>query len=294
MAPLPPPGNLLSFAPPALPPELTATLAASDTPLLMLPVRLETRFFAQPDGATQELRVRVYPDQIHIDSHEPALSQDEFLWGQHFWQQIWRAGRNEAAERLAWQQLCDRFDAHRAAWIARALSPSNIADWPSAPIPADKPLPAEPKLTAATMLKDPNGGSWQRAPLARAMPQRWIAVATARGALVAYALGAPVDREPAVGPDPQDKSEATPEQPAIDAGMQWMVDFNDAEKHGMAMRMKVPAAVAQQGIDALVVFGVSSLDPAAASAAIASLLDAHHYTDGLGFLRVGTPTNNST
>jgi len=32
---------------------------------------------------------------------------------------------------------------------------------------------------------------------------------------------------------------------------------------------------------------------AAASIAIASLLDAHHYTDGLGFLRVGTPTNNS-
>src|SRR6185369_836288 len=165
------------------------------------------RFFAQPDGATQELRVRVYPDQIHIDSHEPALSQDEFLWGQHFWQQIWRAGRDEAGERLAWQQLCDRFDAHRAAWIARALSPTNIADWPSAPIPADKPLPAEPKLTAAAMLKDPTGGSWQRAPLARAMPQRWIAVATARGALVGYALGAPVDREPAVGPDPQDKTE---------------------------------------------------------------------------------------
>ncbi len=55
----------------------------------------------------------------------------------------------------------------------------------------------------------------------------------------------------------------------------------------------MPTAIAQQGIDALVVFGVSSLDPAAASAAIASLLDAHHYTDGLGFLRVGTPTNNS-
>jgi hypothetical protein len=70
--------------------------------------------------------------------------------------------------------------------------------------------------------------------------------------------------------------------------MRWMVDFTDAEQHGMALRLKVPAAVAQQGIDALVVFGVSSLDPAVASTAIASLLDAHHYTDGLGFLRVGT------
>ncbi len=290
---LPPPGNLLSFAPPALPPELAATLAQSDVPLLMLPVRLETRFFALPDAANQELRVRVYPDQVHVDSHEPGLSQDEFLWGQHFWQQIWRAGRNEAAERLAWQQLCDRFDAQRAAWIARALSPTNVGDWPNAPVAADKPLPVEPKLSPAQMQKDPTAGTWQRAPLARAMPQRWIAVAAARGALVASALGAPVDREPAVGPNPNDTVAPSDERLAIDEGMRWMIDFNDAEKHGMALRMKVPTAVAQQGIDSLVVFGVSSLDPAAAQKAIASLLDAHHYTDGLGFLRVGTPTNNS-
>jgi hypothetical protein len=287
------PANIVAFVAPALPPELTATLAASDVPLLMLPVRLETRFFPLPDGTNLELRVRVYPDQVHVDSHEPGLSQDELLWGQHFWQQIWRAGRNEAGERLAWQQLCDRFDAQRAAWIARALSPTNIGDWPAAPVPPDQPLPVEPKLAPAAMQKDPTGGTWQRAPLGRAMPQRWVAVATARGGLVASGMGAPVDREPAVGPNPNDTVAAPEDQLAVDDGMRWMVDFNDAEKHGMALRLKVPTAVAQQGIDALVVFGVSSLDPAAASSAIASLLDAHHYTDGLGFLRVGTPTNNS-
>jgi hypothetical protein len=290
---LPPPVDLLAFAAPALPPELTATLAASDVPLLMLPVRLETRFFPLPDAANQELRVRVYPDQVHVDSHEPGLAQDEFLWGQHFWQQIWRAGRNEAGERLAWQQLCDRFDAQRAAWIARALSPTNVEDWPTTPVAADEPLPTEPKLAPAPMQPDPTGGTWQRAPLARAMPQRWIAVATARGGLVGVGVGAPVDREPAVGPNPNDTAGAAEDQLAVDAGMRWMVDFDDAEKHGMALRLKVPTTVAQQGIDALVVFGVSSLDPAAGASAIAALLDAHHYTDGLGFLRTGTPTNNS-
>ena len=290
---LAPPGNIVAFAAPAVPPELTTTLAASDVPLLMLPVRLETRFFPLSDGTNQELRVRVYPDQVHVDSHEQGLSQDEFLWGQHFWQQVWRAGRDEASERLAWQQLCDRFDAQRAAWIARALSPTNIGDWPAAPVSPDQPLPVEPQLAPAPMQKDPTGGTWQRAPLARAMPQRWIAAATARGGLVAFGQGAPVDREPAVGPNPNDTVAAPEDQLAVDEGMRWMVDFDDAEKHGMALRLKVPTAVAQQGIDALVVFGVSSLDPAAASNAIAALLDAHHYTDGLGFLRVGTPTNNS-
>jgi hypothetical protein len=56
---LPSPGDLLSFVGAALPPELTATVAPSDAPLLMLPVRLETRFFPLPNAAMQELRVRV-------------------------------------------------------------------------------------------------------------------------------------------------------------------------------------------------------------------------------------------
>jgi hypothetical protein len=289
---LPPPINLTALTVPAIPPELAATLAPSDQPLLLLPVRLETRFFPLADG-TQELRVRVYPDQIHVDAHEPALSADERLWGQHFWEQTWRAGHDAAAERVAWQQLADRFDAQRAAWIARSLAPTNVQDWPTAPVPADKPLPAPPQLASAPVIADAAGGSWQRTPLARAMPQRWIAVATARGSLVSVALGAQVDREPAVGPDPHDKNEPPADQPAIDEGMRWMVDFDEAERHGLALRLKMPSAIAQQGIDALVVFGVSALEPKQASTAIASLLDAHHYTNGLGFLRVGTPTNNS-
>ena len=65
--------NPTAFTVPTLPPELTAVLAPSEHPLLLLPVRLETRFFAVANGS-QELRIRVFPDQIHVDSHEPALS----------------------------------------------------------------------------------------------------------------------------------------------------------------------------------------------------------------------------
>ena len=42
-------------------------------PAVLFPVRLETRFFPQADGSS-ELRVRVYPDKVHIDSHEPELT----------------------------------------------------------------------------------------------------------------------------------------------------------------------------------------------------------------------------
>ena len=52
-------------------------------PLVLFPVRLETRFFPQSDGSS-ELRVRVYPDKVHIDTHEPELTEDELTWGRHF------------------------------------------------------------------------------------------------------------------------------------------------------------------------------------------------------------------
>ena len=99
-------------------------------PLVLFPVRLETRFFPLADGST-ELRVRVYPDKVHIDSHEPELTADELTWGQHFWEETWRAGNDVERSKAAWQQLADRFDPPRAAWVARALKPLNPADRPA-------------------------------------------------------------------------------------------------------------------------------------------------------------------
>ena len=76
-----------------------APLCPGDLPLVLLPVRLETRFFTLADSST-ELRVRVFPDKIHLDSHEPDLTADEQTWGQHYWEQNWRAGDLKAEARV--------------------------------------------------------------------------------------------------------------------------------------------------------------------------------------------------
>src|SRR5512134_2676348 len=121
---------LPSTVQPQLPPLMLAEVSPADRPLALFPVRLETRFFRQPDGSS-ELRVRIYPDRIHIDSHEPDLTPAEEVWGKHYWTQVWRAGEDAQAQSNAWRQLADRYDAQRAAWIVRALRPTNMEARPT-------------------------------------------------------------------------------------------------------------------------------------------------------------------
>jgi len=95
--------------------------ALTNEPIALLPVRLETRFVAPNDDEaprlqkgmggrlrdfnrsepeTQELRIRVYPDQPHVDSHETELTVQEEQWGRTFWAQVWFACQPpERAER---------------------------------------------------------------------------------------------------------------------------------------------------------------------------------------------------
>ena len=80
----------------AVPPALNVELGPSTLPLALLPVRLETRFFAN------ELRVRIYPDKVHLDSHDPALDADELLWGKRFWELQWP---DQQKQREAWRML---------------------------------------------------------------------------------------------------------------------------------------------------------------------------------------------
>ena len=61
------------------------------TPVLFLPVNIETRFMDGPDGRA-ELWLRVYPDQIAINSHEPELTAQEIADGTTYWDAVWRAG----------------------------------------------------------------------------------------------------------------------------------------------------------------------------------------------------------
>jgi hypothetical protein len=267
-------------------PELGTELSFGPArPLVLFPVRLETRFFAQADGSS-ELRVRVYPDQVHIDSHEPGLTAEELTWGRHFWEQSWRAGNDEERRKAAWRQLADRFDGPRSAWITRALRPLNPEDRPAEPLVADQPLPKAPRFPSSATKTE----TWERAPLTRVLPNFWAVLGYKNGKVVVNVKGSPIPELLRTGPDPA----ATSDEVA-DEGMKWMIDFDEAEKFGMGIRAKLAQEDAAAGLDFLLVMGVKdSLDGTSDwTARLAELFDAHHYTGGLSFVPQGTPSNNT-
>ena len=68
-------------------------------PIALFPVRIETRFQMVTDNP--RLQIRVYPDEILADSHEPSLTQQEIDAGHAYWTASWPNG--ETLE--AWQSL---------------------------------------------------------------------------------------------------------------------------------------------------------------------------------------------
>lgn len=296
MAPLPPFTTQTTLPPPDsadAPPELAEVLLPGDVPVLLLPVRLETRFATLPDGST-ELRVRVFPDTVHLDAHEPELTAAERDWGQHYWEQDWRGGLATEVRSAAWQQLADRFRAPRAAWIARATRPVNADQRPQVSTAPDADLPVAPQFPDTPTT--PDDSAWRSAAQARLMPDRWVAVLSSSGKPSIVVTGRDVAASLAVGPDPTRVVVTVADNElAIDPAMAWLVDFKEAEAAGMGLRVAVPPAVLSAGIDSLHVMGVRAAGtPDDAAAAVAGLLDAHHYTDGLEILPFGTPSSNTT
>jgi hypothetical protein len=137
------------FATMALPQQMVGKLSDA-YPMLLFPVRLETRFKIVDIRGQEsyELWVRVYPDDCVIDTFEPTLSDVEAENVRIYWIEMWRAGGIETLERGAWRGLVGSHGSGRAAWIEQQYRPLNLANKPAKStetdliltIPTDTPL----------------------------------------------------------------------------------------------------------------------------------------------------------
>lgn len=247
-------------------------------PAVLLPARIETRF----DAAAKFLRIRIYPDDICAETHEPLLTEVEAKAGEAYWDALWKSNKVED-EQAAWRMLVKRFGAHRTAWVVLKTLPTNLAKRP-----AGKPdiprLPRKPR-------------SWTQAAKTSVLPDRWIAIGyRPLPRLEVRAEGNPVKRGLVLTLSPSEEERPRTDLSnglKIDDDILWTVDYNAALAAGMAINLPLDDLDLVQGFDRLIVVGAAGLDPMAGQSLLEHLFEAHHYSRGIEFLRQGTPTNNT-
>jgi hypothetical protein len=257
------------------------------TPLLLLPVNIQTRFMDVLGGGP-ELWVRIYPDQIAINSHETALTAQEIADGQSYWNLVWSAGNPPPevdAVKAPWRGLAALYGAQRAAWIALQTTPSNLPAQPAGPTPAGtapNPAPVFPALAT-------RASSWTQPATVAALPDAWTVVLVSGNVTTPY-RGSAITPNLAAGLTPG--GAALPPGSPVDPGMKWQVDFDAALAAGMALKIPLTQQQRASGFERIFVYGVRARDTAGGDT-LATLLNAHHYTDGFSLVPQGAPTNNT-
>lgn len=272
-------------------------------PIALFPVRLETRY---GDNAAA-LQIRIYPDAANIQRHTDGLTAAEQSAGRAYWQAQWDARpaqtdeesdeqfrmRQQRAQAL-WAEMVRALRAPRAAFVVRVMRPANAAllDQPGVPIVA----PTFPDdVTTASRLS--------AQPIAVMLPDRFCAVGTARGGQVVFRkFGNVVPDVLAMSPVIEPGDAPPPDQAAapFSGESAWLADYASAEQLGMAITIRpgdisLDGYALGEGLERLVVFGIDwTLSPDDAAAGIGALFDAHAATGGIGFVPIGTPTNNTS
>lgn len=283
-------------------PDLVAGLR-TDVPLGLFPVRLATRFYRGEGRANPptELWLRIYPDAIHADGHQPVLTDQEVRLGRSYWRRLWRTGTTNAPAREAvhlW--LARQLGAPRAAWVAEQTTPVNLADAPAEPVPdGERPDPA-PEFAP------PQIREGSRPVRARLLPDRWrVVLRGQRGEARTAAWSSAVRLDLALAPRltrdaalPPPGSVFSAEDLLRGQHLDWLIDVETAVKAGMALKVPLPPGLQTQ-IEDVLVFGVrgatqDATAPDADADELADLLEAHRRTFGLEVVAQGTPTNTVT
>ena len=155
----------------------------------------------------------------------------------------------------------------------------------------------DPFVYPAVSSKDKD---WTTAPHANCLPDRFVVITMKGNQFTRIAVGNPVDPSLQLGLDPQkfdDLSLFTIDENGnmnIDEGLQWMTDYDVAVSKGMGITLDITNDEYENGFDKVIILGVKTTDATASKQLVEKMLTNHIYgVDGMSFLAVGTPTNNT-
>ncbi|WP_318570643.1 BGTF surface domain-containing protein [Salinigranum marinum] len=240
---------------PTDPDAVLSELSEAD-PVVLFPVQLETRFERDASGDVSALQIRVYPDDIHVESHERTLTDAERVLGVRFWAHCWwachetdgesvaqfvpesgvvadafaefdlgvlpnaAASRYDAVKERAWSNLVDRLGTERAGWVKTATAPPAgvTSVLLDGPVPPAEVPAVDFEMLGEDVVSSP--GSWTQVPRARLLPDRWVVSVTTETERRTV-VGATIPEPLPLGPDPDPVGAAvgdTETDPATDTG----------------------------------------------------------------------------
>ncbi len=269
----------------------------AEYPLLLLPVRIETRLVTVE--SRQQLWLRVYPDDIHIENFEEKLTKAEVKAGRAYWRLLLRANRNTVEDREAvkteiWRKLVKKSGVQRALWLARQSMPVN---WKVDLAIDDNALEFPPADDVKTH-------DWTRAPQTRLLPDRFVVqihnkLRRAGDPALAPIIGNPVPDTVFTGPDPflaESAFKVSGKAIELDDSFSWTTDFEQALRQGLGFKIPLKDEYLNHGkIDRITVTGLmASADPLESRKILEEHIHAQRFSSkGFSFLPQGSQTNNT-
>jgi len=239
--------------------DLSTDVLVTDYPMLLFPVRIETRFLQS------ELLIRVFPDDISIESHDEEVKDGE----KSLYLQLQDKGLDE---KKIWMQLASAFGTRRATWIIKVMNDSNEEKY-------------ESDRENLSMLSS--------------LPDYFVFYLYKEdGTLCKKIKGNPIRKDIAIlpaglikNPMIQANEDNSVENPFFDKQSKWVYDFPEAINSGMAVQIRLDDS--DKVFSKIVVTGIKRESCLDSTKKIKKIINAHRYNDGFAFLPYDTQTNNT-
>ncbi len=244
----------------------------SRVPILLMPLRVQTRFRTTPNGTA--LLIRAYPDDVSVQSHDAALTTGEATGGRAYWAAPEESDDPATPTRKAiFRGIASHSGVPRAVYIIGAMNPEN----------------AEPRVT----------DTLTRIPACWTLPERLVfRIFSVSDELLGEFVGNAIPDGLEMGLDPTRHglgfTRANGEI-AYPSEVAWQADFGEAVKVGMGVGIPISDLRNLLQFGRIVVLGVRlSSDESASAQLIEQLIEDHRFSEGISVLAQGTPTNVTT